>query len=343
MTGEDGRLAADSAVLRRRWALVLPHRDYLVRIAMHRGLPAADAEDCAHEAMVRCVEFEGLDDTRVLQFLAATTARLCVDKHRRSARDERASVRLRSWYADEPSPEEHVCDRAEAAWVATQADLLPESQRRALTSKAAGLACADVAATLGVSYKSVESLLSRARLQLRAAVASTLAAVVAATRRAPTAGQGIAGVSLASLATASILLATRPPAQARVEPSASPPGAAVALATRSPREALPAAPPAVAPAARVRPSADPTPAATRLPTAPPPVLSLPTPTWSEPPQPACERQPAPHVDPCLPLAEDPIAGYQPGENLKECMKYGVNTSNGFECNEPPADTREHTP
>src|SRR4051794_9171891 len=62
----------------RRWQLVLPHRPYLVRIAVRRGLAWHDAEDCAQEAMVRAVGFATLDETRVLEFLATTTMRLVV-------------------------------------------------------------------------------------------------------------------------------------------------------------------------------------------------------------------------------------------------------------------------
>ena len=44
-----------------RWAAVSAHRARLVALARSRVPHESDAEDCAHEAMVRAVEFYGLD------------------------------------------------------------------------------------------------------------------------------------------------------------------------------------------------------------------------------------------------------------------------------------------
>jgi len=277
------------------------------------------------------------DQTGVVEFLAATTMRLCVDRHRRDARDEKAGARLRGWYADEPSPEDVVCDRAEAAWVAGLAEALPDSQRSALAAKADGLSGMEVAARHGVSYKAVESLLSRARTQLRAAVATTLSAVAAATaaahRRGPTQAEAVAGVSLAAFVTMSVLLGTAPPRSTEEQrrevltPTLAAPLAAGPVMPAGPALASPAAGGAVA-----------LPALT-----PPPVppggggYRLPLPTYSSPPQPLCGR-PVPNVDPCLPL-DDPTASYTPGEHLMECMRYGIDLSHGFECSAPPSPDR----
>src|SRR5689334_6962568 len=95
----------------RRWALVLPHRDRLLRLA--RGLVGdpGDAEACVQEALTRCVTFPALDEGNVAGFLVVTTRRLCVDHHRAHAHATRVAARLSAYGAHETAVDEAVCDR----------------------------------------------------------------------------------------------------------------------------------------------------------------------------------------------------------------------------------------
>ncbi|MEU0456577.1 sigma factor-like helix-turn-helix DNA-binding protein, partial [Streptomyces sp. NPDC006129] len=74
--------------------------------------------------------------------------------------------------------EEVVCDRAEARWLAVRSGELPARQAEALRLKSEDLDVGQVAVRMGLSYRTVESLLARARRTLRASLAGTLGAVL---------------------------------------------------------------------------------------------------------------------------------------------------------------------
>jgi RNA polymerase sigma factor (sigma-70 family) len=312
----------DAAERRRRWQLVLPHRTYLVRIAIRRGMSPHDAEDCAQEAMVRCVDFPGLDETRVLEFLATTTMRLCVDRHRLHARDLKVSAKLLPWYVEEPSPEEEACDRGEASWVAAHVARLPESQRTALAAKAEGLSCHEIAARMDLSYKAVESLLSRARAYVRAAVAMAWVLVARMRRRGLDVPDGVPAMALAALVTASVLA----PRDA-VPPPATVAAPATVVTAGTPR-VVPAraAAPAVVPAPAPRPASTPAPSAGEQEAGDPGGgLPLPTPVPTDP----CDLR-LPHVETCV-----PVKSYKPGEGLRSCLANGPQISpRGVDCSAP---------
>jgi RNA polymerase sigma factor (sigma-70 family) len=153
---------------------VLVHRDRLLRIARTRTSTAQDAEDCVQEAMLRCVEFPNLDESRLGPFLTTVTLRLCADRHRERAGDERLRLRLGFRDRDEPGPEEEICDRSEAAWLATRFGELTQRQQDIIRAREAGLSCAEVASQFKMTYVSVESSLSRARTRFREALAKTM-------------------------------------------------------------------------------------------------------------------------------------------------------------------------
>lgn len=158
----------------RRWAEVEPHRERLLRIARARVDDPHDAEDCVQEALLRCVEFEGLDVERIGQFLTTVTVRLTADVHRGRTRRDRLARRLTTYVADEQGPEDPICDRAESAWLSRVLDGLTPRQRAIVDARAEGLSCRAVADRLLVPYTTVESSLARVRRSLRGALESTL-------------------------------------------------------------------------------------------------------------------------------------------------------------------------
>ncbi|MDI3405335.1 RNA polymerase sigma factor [Streptomyces cavernicola] len=150
------------------------HREQLLRVARRRSLSAEDAEDAVHEAMVRAAEHPHLDEDRLGAWLTTVTIRLCVDRYRQVSREAevRSSPRLTT-----PGPvpvDESVCDRAEARWLAARSGDLPARQAEAIWLKSEDLDVAQVAKKMGLSYRTVESLLARARRTLRSALAATL-------------------------------------------------------------------------------------------------------------------------------------------------------------------------
>lgn len=305
----------------RRWDLVVPHRDRLLAIAKRLVRDPGDAEDCVQEAMARCVSFERLDEDNVVGFLVTTTRRLCIDHHRRNAHDGRVAARLTGMDRGDASPEDAVCDRAEAEWVAARLADLPGRQRDAVLARADGQSPAEIAATLSVSYKTVETLLYRVRVRVRAELQRAYGVALLAVRR-PRNGWVTAGVaSVAIVTTATFQLTPRhgaPPVRAAAPPE-------VELREHG-----------VAPAANV--VALPSPVLTVVPSPPVP---LPTPTPSHHVtvshgRPA--RCPAPPymADPCV--SPDPTE--TPGSYLLDCLLYGIDYSLGFECRHSPTPTPE---
>ncbi|HEV2891395.1 MAG TPA: sigma-70 family RNA polymerase sigma factor [Frankiaceae bacterium] len=156
----------------RRWTLAAAHRERLLGIARTRVAVAADAEDVVSEAMLLCVLYVGLDEARIASLLTTLTLRLCVNQHRLRARELRAGTAVLTREIADVGPEDAVCDRAEAEWVASLAQTLPHRQREALRLKASGLDVTDAALTMDLSYKAVESALSRGRSSLRGRMAA---------------------------------------------------------------------------------------------------------------------------------------------------------------------------
>ncbi|MEV4331986.1 sigma-70 family RNA polymerase sigma factor [Streptomyces sp. NPDC049597] len=167
----DGR-GAESA--HERWQRAWSHREQLLRVARRRSVSMEDAEDAVHEAMLRAAERPHLDDERLGAWLTTVTMRLCVDRHRQVSRE--AEVRTSpTLHPPRPVPvDEAVCDRAEARWLAVRSGELPARQAEALWLKSEDLDVEQVAVKMGLSYRTVESLLARARRTLRNSLAATL-------------------------------------------------------------------------------------------------------------------------------------------------------------------------
>jgi RNA polymerase sigma factor (sigma-70 family) len=227
----------------RLWAAVSAERARLLSLARTRVPDEADAEDCAHEAMVRAMEFANLDEARLPQFLTTVTIRLCTDHHRGRVRRDRAGRRVALRDTAAAGPEETVCERSEAEWLAGHVDALPESQRAVVAARAEGLSCLGVAERLGVPETTVESALARARRSLRRALESSWGLAPWA-RRALFAG-GTATVSALALLTLPHATPPAPAARARLaavpRPGGRTPSTRAAGRTSVPRLAAPGA------------------------------------------------------------------------------------------------------
>ena len=157
-----------------RWERMWSHREQLLKVARRRSMSPEDAEDAVHEAMLRAAERPDLDDERLGGWLTTVTMRLCVDRYRQVNREVEVH-RSPTLTAPGPVPvEEAVCDRAEARWLAVRSGELPGRQAEALRLKSEDLDVGQVAVRMGLSYRTVESLLARARRTLRNSLAGTL-------------------------------------------------------------------------------------------------------------------------------------------------------------------------
>ncbi|MFG3658547.1 sigma-70 family RNA polymerase sigma factor [Streptomyces sp. NPDC047706] len=192
---------AQAQAARDRWEHMWSHREHLLKVARRRSMSPEDAEDAVHEAMLRAAERPDLDDERLAAWLTTVTIRLCVDRYRQVNRE--AEVRTSpTLIAPGPVPvEEAVCDRAEAKWLAVRSGELPARQAEALRLKSQDLDVGQVAVRMGLSYRTVESLLARARRTLRDSLAGTLGlALFLCGRGSPRGASQAQAVALASTA-----------------------------------------------------------------------------------------------------------------------------------------------
>lgn len=174
MATTDSTAEAEIQAVHDRWQRMWSHREELLRVARRRSMSREDAEDAVHEAMLRAAERPDLDDERLAAWLTTVTMRLCVDRYRQVSREAEVH-RSPTLVAPGPVPvEEVVCDRAEARWLAVRSGELPARQAEALRLKSEDLDVGQVAHRMGLSYRTVESLLARARRTLRNSLAGTL-------------------------------------------------------------------------------------------------------------------------------------------------------------------------
>ncbi|MGW1802856.1 sigma-70 family RNA polymerase sigma factor [Streptomyces sp. NPDC001984] len=194
-------ISADTASADERWQRMWSHREQLLKVARRRSMNQEDAEDAVHEAMLRAAERPDLDDERLGAWLTTVTMRLCVDRHRQVNREAEVGSRP-TLVAPGPVPvEEAVCDRAEAKWLAVRSGELPARQAEALRLRSEDLDVSQVAVRMGLSYRTVESLLARARRTLRASLAGTLGLVLFLVGRGRLRGGGNAhAVAVTSMA-----------------------------------------------------------------------------------------------------------------------------------------------
>ncbi|MFD5735514.1 sigma-70 family RNA polymerase sigma factor [Streptomyces sioyaensis] len=158
-----------------RWQRMWSHREHLLRVARRRSMSVEDAEDAVHEAMVRGMENPHVEDERLGAWLTTVTMRLCVDRYRQAKREAEVGTRSTLTPHSIAPVDEVVCDRAEAKWLANRSDELPARQAEALWLKSEDLDVGQVARKMGLSYRTVESLLARARRTMRNSLGATLA------------------------------------------------------------------------------------------------------------------------------------------------------------------------
>lgn len=210
-----------------------------------------DAEDCAHDALLVALDRPELIDgaRREEGWLAVVARRRAVDHIRRRTRAGALThsfgdpdQRLASDFSDD------VASRLAARVLAEDIRELPEATQSVLQHLAAGGTTADAAEALGITKRSADSHLHRARRHLRDRWMTALAALtgVFAVARRPARG---AAVALAATPVAFLLAVTQDPQTARplgTQPVAVPavgqPASAAAGREPAAAEARPAAP-----------------------------------------------------------------------------------------------------
>lgn len=205
-----------------------------------------DAEDCASEALVSVLQDERYAAADSVEaFMVTVARRRAVDFVRRRGSERRRDIRLAAVAVPAAADvAEAVADQAEARWLAEQASKsLKPAARRVLAELSDGATVAETADRLGLTRRSVESHLLRARRALRAAAAGTLAwllgwIVRGAKRTAVPAGAATAAAFVIAVAVTAVL----PPSASGADPAVQP--AAVPAATVVDAPPKPPVPPA---------------------------------------------------------------------------------------------------
>jgi RNA polymerase sigma-70 factor (ECF subfamily) len=314
----------DRERLERRWELVAAHRERLLRVARSRTASLADAEDAVQETLLRSVTFENLDEERVGPFLTTVVTRICADRYRANGMSDRLHQRLGARLVDDESPEEQVCDDAEAAAVAAVVTTLPKRQQAVVRARSIGLSCGEVAHHLGLTYSAVESALSRARATVRARVDVCLDATALAgarvahvLRHLPAELPGAGAAVIGGLLTGALAVTPAAPVIAAAPPAPVHLAAVHTVARPAPRPARPA----------VTVSA---PRPVALPQVPVPGLSDGTP----------QAHDVIHGFKAVPVHirdNDPEHKYTFEDRIYHCVEYGVDLTPTIQCSYPPGE------
>jgi RNA polymerase sigma factor (sigma-70 family) len=151
-------------------------RESAVRRCLAAGASRHDAEDCAQEALLALLGKPDLARATTATAWASTVAyRRYVDLLRRRGREQTAAARLGD-EADRTMPElaEAVTDRELANWLVDELRRLPATTQQVCAATGHGTDTDTVAQRLGLTRRSVESHLTRARRWLRSVSAVVL-------------------------------------------------------------------------------------------------------------------------------------------------------------------------
>jgi RNA polymerase sigma factor (sigma-70 family) len=184
----------------RSWELLLRHRDVALAVLLRRTGSVAEAEDSVQEALARLGSRADLDAGRVRALLVRTALGIAAEHRRTATREQAAVVRLAGGTAAQiVSPEALAAQRAEASQLLAAIDALPRRERQVLQLQLSGLSVAEMAARLGISYKSVEGALTRARARVRLILGGLLAWVAERLRRLASSRGETAATTVAAL------------------------------------------------------------------------------------------------------------------------------------------------
>ena len=252
-----------SAEREQRWAVLVAHRDELLRLARSRTTSLDDAEDCVQEALTRAVQFEGLDLDRAGAFLATTTIRLTTDLHRSRQRQARLALKVEGLGVATHDFADDIADSALARWLHQQTAELSEQEQAVLSARVDGGSSRDAAAALGISLRAAESSLTRARTKLQSAwtkVAVVVGALWITARRHAAISVPLTTVAAVVALGPVLLLPSVSPAPSQAAPALVAPrvvAPAAAALHAAPRTAVAPAAPAATAVRRARPPAAP--------------------------------------------------------------------------------------
>ncbi|GAA3436869.1 RNA polymerase sigma factor [Kutzneria kofuensis] len=142
-------------------------RAHALRLCLAAGATVEEAEDCVHEALVELLEVDDPESVRApAGWVATVSRRRLIDQVRRRSRERVAGQREPTAIAP-VDPADLVADRDLARWLVRSIADLPPTTRQVCAAIGDGMSEAEVAQSLGLTARAVESHLTRARRRLR--------------------------------------------------------------------------------------------------------------------------------------------------------------------------------
>ncbi|MFN2497197.1 MAG: RNA polymerase sigma factor [Pseudonocardiaceae bacterium] len=142
-------------------------RETVLRRTQASGASREDAEDATNDALLAAIG-QPEHARSQLAWLSTVAQRRRVDLIRRRVREQQ--VPTAGPGAPDPTaagPEDVVVERAHASWLAASLTQLPPTTREVVDAVGSGMAPSEVARSMNLSARSVESHLTRARRHLR--------------------------------------------------------------------------------------------------------------------------------------------------------------------------------
>lgn len=255
----------------REWGLL---RETVVRRTRASGASKEDAEDATHDALLAAIGRPQHPQSEVA-WLSTVARRRRVDLIRQRVREERVapgavagdSAGAEAFDPTAVGPEDVVVERAHASWLTASLTQLPATTREVVDAVGSGMDPAEVASSMNLSTRSVESHLTRARRHLRrmGALGIPIGALLAGVLRARPSARVALVAAVPVVAAVVVLLPASRPLGPRPEAAPTAPATALSVPVRA------------APAPRSLPSPGlPVPAgAPPVPASPPPAQPVP--------------------------------------------------------------------
>jgi len=203
-------------------------RNAAVRRCQSAGATAEEAEDSVHDALVTLLESpDGASVHRPGAWVTTVSYRRWVDHVRRSSRERVVLQREQVMKGPDVDPADVVADRDQAQWLVASLKALPKTTQDVCWAVGKGKSQDEVAEDFGLTPRSVESHLTRARRLLRglriAAILPAIALVERMVRRWP----GVPEVTAATMPVAVTVAVVMLPAAS--EPPQPPPGRSIVV------------------------------------------------------------------------------------------------------------------
>lgn len=216
-------------------------RETVLRRTRASGASREDAEDATHDALLAAIGQPEHPQSEVA-WLSTVARRRRVDLIRQRVRDQRMPAS--SPGASDPTaagPEDVVVDRAHASWLAASLTQLPATTREVVDAVGSGMAPSEVASSMNLSTRSVESHLTRARRHLRrmGALSIPVGAMLGWALRARP-GSRVAPAALAAAVPVVVAVVALLPASKPMDGPAGAAPAAPAAASPAPAKTVPA-------------------------------------------------------------------------------------------------------